>query len=135
MLIASNVKFNNTPLEYSEEEKTKGRKRRYNEIELERKQLAEEEYNHEIHEQRYKRLMHLLNKSKFYSSFLVNKIEKGKDVKKKGKPFINNENVPPSNKRQKIASGKYNIQEYIFPEVSNEKKIFEFLSQFVISFK
>lgn len=117
-----------------EEEKAKGRKRRYNEIEVERKQLMEEEYNREIHEQRYKRLMNLLNKSKFYSSFLVNKIKKGKDVKKRGRP-INNENVPPSNKKtNRHDIENYNIQEYISPEVSNGKK-FKFLSQFVILFK
>lgn len=118
-----------------EEEKAKGRKRRYKEIEVKRKQLMEEEYNREIHEQRYKRLMNLLNKSKFYSSFLINKIKKGKDVKKRGRPIINNENVPPSNKKtSRHDIENYNIQEYISPEVSNRKK-FKFLSQFVILFK
>jgi len=130
MSIVNNVKFNNTPLE---DEKTKTRKRRYNESELEKKQLEEEEYNREIHEQRYKRLMHLLNKSQFYSEFLVNKIEKRKNVKKRGKSTINNENIPPNKKTKRANLEKYNIQEYIAPEVSNKKK-FKFCPQFVISF-
>lgn len=103
-----------------EEAKTKARKRRYNEIELEKKQLEEEEYNREIHEQRYKRLMHLLNKSQFYSSFLINKIEKKKNVRKRGKPTNNNENISPNKKTKKADLKKYDIRKYIAPEVSNK---------------
>lgn len=119
MSIVNNVKFNNTSLKAK---RTKGRKRHYNEIELEKKRLEEEEYNREIHEQRYKRLMHLLNKSKFYSSFLVNKIETKKNVRKRGKPTINNENIPPNKTRRDLE--KYNIQEYISPEVSKKNSNF-----------
>lgn len=74
-LIADDVKFNNTL-----KEKKKPIKRRRNEIELEKKRLIEEEYNNEAHEQRYKWLMHLL-KSKFYSSYLINKIEDSRKKK------------------------------------------------------
>lgn len=109
------------------QEEKKVIRKRLRESEFESKQLAEEEYNREIHEQRYKRLMHLLNKSQFYSSFLVNKIGKQRNIKKGGRAPVNNENIPPSNKRKSIRkqtdSKKYNVQEYIFPEVSNEKNI------------
>lgn len=74
-LIADDVKFNNTL-----KEKKKPIKRRRNEIKLEKKRLIEEEYNNEAHEQRYKWLMHLL-KSKFYSSYLINKIEDSRKKK------------------------------------------------------
>lgn len=74
-LIADDVKFNNTL-----KEKKKPIKRRRNEIELEKKRLIEEEYNNEAHEQRYKWLMHLF-KSKFYSSYLINKIEDSRKKK------------------------------------------------------
>ncbi|XP_072747116.1 lymphoid-specific helicase [Anoplolepis gracilipes] len=118
MPIANNVKFNNMPLE-KERKEPKKKKRQYNEIELENKH--KEECNKEIREQRYKQLMHLLKASKFYSSFLINKLEKAKKVKKKDKPSVNNENVPPSNERIKKANlEKYNIQEYISPEIRNE---------------
>ncbi|XP_011256521.1 lymphoid-specific helicase [Camponotus floridanus] len=117
MSLVNNVNFDNTPLE---EEKKKTRKRRYNESELEKKQLEEKEYNREMHEQRYKRLMHLLNKSQFYSKFLVTKIEKRKNVKKRGKSTINNENIPPSKKTKRADLEKYDIQEYIAPEIKKQ---------------
>lgn len=99
--------------------KTKSR----NSIDIEIKRKQEEEYNNEVREQRYKGLMHLLHKSKFYSSYLMNKIEDDKDkTKKRGRRKrkhspVNNENVPPAKKNKGVE--KYNIQEYISTEVSN----------------
>lgn len=113
-MIASDVKFNNGPLE---EEKPKSRK---SVTELQKKQ--EEEYNNEAHEQRYKRLMHLLNKSQFYSSYLLNKVEsnKKKKVTRKNKiPSINDENIPPKAKKKRVVEN-YNIEEYISKEVSSK---------------
>lgn len=126
LLIASDVKFNNSPLE--EDKKSKYHKN-YNKTELKKKR-DEEEYDNEVKIQRHKRLMHLLNKSKFYSSYLMNKIEdKSKENKskekrttrKKNKFLINDENVAPVKKKSKKGDvEKYNIQEYISTEVSNE---------------
>ena len=48
-------------------------KRRKLEEEREKKRLAEEEYNREVSERRYKRLMHLLDKSQFYANLIVKK--------------------------------------------------------------
>lgn len=134
-MIANDVKFNNTPLD---EEKPKKFKRNRSEAEL-KKQLAEEEYNYKAHEQRYKRLMHLLNKSQFYSSYLVKKIEnKNKKEKvthrgrKRKHPPINNENVSPKKKKNRVDIEKYNIQEYISMEVNN--KIWTFFIMWIILF-
>lgn len=104
----------------------KPRKRRINEIELEQRQLAEEEYNNEVSEQRYKQLMHLLNKSKFYSNYLREKIESKKEqgTKKKNKrPPVNDENVPPTKKKKRKEEAdvqKHNEQEYVSTEVSSK---------------
>lgn len=120
-LIASDVKFNNSPLE---EEKVKKTRTRKNSIDIELKRKQEEEYNNEVCEQRYKQLMHLLHKSKFYSSYLINKIkddeskEKKVGRKRKHSP-VNNENIPPAKKTSKKMVKTYNIQEYISTEVSN----------------
>lgn len=104
------------------------KKKRKNEKEIELEKKQEEEYNNEVHEQRYKRLMHLLRKSKFFSSYLINKIEgveskNGEITKKRKRAPVNDENVSPLLKKKKIKTnnvGKYNIQEYISTEVSNE---------------
>ncbi|XP_067214834.1 lymphoid-specific helicase-like isoform X2 [Linepithema humile] len=63
--------------------------------------------------------MHLLNQSKFYSSYLKDKINeprkepsKAVSPKKKKRRFVNNENVPPK-KLSKVDSGKYNMQVYL----------------------
>jgi len=102
------------------EENPRKRKRKSNEIEL-----VEEEYNKEAHEQRYKRLIHLLNKSKFYSTYLINKIEdknKKERIPRKRLPPINNENISPTKKKEKKEKDveKYNLQEYISTEVNSK---------------
>ncbi|KAL6256821.1 hypothetical protein P5V15_011760 [Pogonomyrmex californicus] len=120
--LIAGVKFNNTPLE----EKKKEPKRR-SKAEFKKKKLVDEKYNEELHEQRYKRLMHLLNKSKFYSSYLINKIEDDKNkkertIRKRVKNLpINDENVSPVKKRIiKADIEKYNIQEYISAEIKQQ---------------
>lgn len=108
------MKFSNAPLE--EEKKEKKGKRTISKSELESKQLAEEEYQRELHEQRYKRLMHLLNQSKFYSNYLKNKLNKPKSKavssKKRKRNLVNNENEPPK-KLSKIDSEKYDVKVYL----------------------
>lgn len=116
-----------------------------NSSEIELKKKEEEEYNNEVNEQRYKRLMHLLNKSKFYSSYLINKIEDDKDKNKKNEkaPKKNNykqkrsitendENISPENKKRKVSGRKRNIQEYISTKVSTR---FGFLDNTQTRFK
>ncbi|XP_033231272.1 lymphocyte-specific helicase-like [Belonocnema kinseyi] len=51
----------------------KEEKRRKLEEEREKRRLAEEEYNREVSERRYKRLMHLLDKSQFYANLILKK--------------------------------------------------------------
>lgn len=80
-----------------------------------------------LHEQRYKRLMHLLSKSQFYSSYLVNKIEKCIEkeqiTKKKNKVIVeNDENKPPKKKSLKKANLRnYKMQKYISKDVSSKE--------------
>lgn len=122
-MIATDVKFNNTP--FVKEKNSKKRKRSSSQNELQNK---EEEYDNELREQRYKMLMHLLNKSKFYSSYLINKFEddKNKNKKKRGRKKcnspINDENVPPKRKNKKMTKNeeKSKMQEYISTEVSSK---------------
>lgn len=121
-LIVSDVKFNNGPLEVEEVKKTRIRK---NSIDIELKRKQEEEYNTEVREQRYKRLMHLLHRSKFYSSYLKSKIKddtnkKKKVVRKRKHSPVNDENIPPIKKKSRKVVEEYNIQEYISTEVSNK---------------
>ncbi|XP_012054307.1 PREDICTED: lymphoid-specific helicase-like, partial [Atta cephalotes] len=135
LIAPSDVKFNNGPLE----EVKKPIKRRRNSSEIELKKKEEEEYNKEANEQRYKHLMHLLNKSKFYSSYLINKIDdkdknknnKNEKVAKKNHyKFVpqkkstieNDENISPVKKKKKASGKKYNIQEYISTEITRQVK-------------
>lgn len=125
MIVPNDVKFNNGPLE---EEKRKVKKRRIpNKAALIKKRLEEEKYNKEAHEQRYKRLIHLLNKSQFFSSYLINKIEDKEETKNiKRRNVFNDENVPPKKQKvNRIDIEKYNIQEYISTEVSSKIWILE----------
>ena len=69
----------------------KEERKRKREWETLQKQLADEEYEREAQEQRYKSLMHLLDQSQFYSNYIMKKIddsaEKNKenaDLKRKG---------------------------------------------------
>ncbi|XP_076749055.1 lymphoid-specific helicase [Xylocopa sonorina] len=91
----------------SEEIVIQQKKRKREEL-REQKRLAEEKYNQELQEQQYKRLMHLLNRSKFYSSYIVGKINNNLDkdtykVKRKyeRKPILNDENTPPQKRKQR----------------------------------
>ncbi|XP_060815340.1 lymphoid-specific helicase-like isoform X2 [Bombus pascuorum] len=122
--IVDNVKFNNEPLE---ESKINQKKRKRQE-KVENKQLDEEEYNQQIQEQQYKRLMHLLSRSKFYASFIVSKIDKSleKNVSKSNKSTKKDvkkieyadENIAPHDKGKKRNN---NTQKYISKDV--QKKI------------
>lgn len=127
--IVDNVKFNNEPLE---EFKINQKKRKRQE-KAENKQLAEEEYNQQIQEQQYKRLMHLLSKSKFYASFIVSKIDKSleknaskpnKSTKKNGKKIeYANENIAPHDKGKKRNN---NTQKYISKDVNKYSNTYNY---------
>ncbi|XP_043525884.1 lymphoid-specific helicase-like [Frieseomelitta varia] len=122
--IVDNVKFNNEPLEKITVITRKKRKREDDES----KRLAEEKYNQENQEQQYKRLMHLLHKSKFYSSYIVSKIDKSfnNEVNKYNRTTKRNtkeaeyadENISPQDKTKK---NKKNIEEYLSEDI--QKKI------------
>lgn len=82
-------------------EESEEKKRKRDEAK-ELKRIAEEQYNKELQEQQYKRLMHLVNKSKFYSSYIVDKINNGLVIKpnnrsshEENKENYNNGNVVP----------------------------------------
>ncbi|KAG7197970.1 hypothetical protein KM043_016202 [Ampulex compressa] len=129
--IVSDVKFSSSPLQ---EEKKGSKRKRQDAAKLENKRLAEEEYNKQIHEQRYKRLMHLLNRSQFYSSYLIDKIngtpKKETSRTKRGeknKIQVVDENMPPVTKAKqaKRLGQEYDIREYISSDVKkvlNSKK-------------
>lgn len=128
--IVDNVKFNNEPLE---ESKINQKKRKRQE-KAENKQLAEEEYNQQIQEQQYKRLMHLLNRSKFYASFIVSKIDKSlekdasksnKSTKRDGKKIqYANENIAPHDKGKKRNN---NTQKYISKDVNKRSSTYNYM--------
>ncbi|XP_032682123.1 lymphoid-specific helicase-like [Odontomachus brunneus] len=125
VLIVHDVKFKNIPL--TEKKKLIGKKRRYNEIESEKRRLAEEEHKKEVDEQRYKLFMHLLNKSKFYSSYIFTKIdksiEKEKAIRKKKDENMDKENKGPSkNKNKKANLEKCDIRKYIPANIKAKPK-------------
>lgn len=106
-IIGTDVKFINEPLK-SDIVKKK-RRREKDESEL----LAEEQYIQEMQEQQYKRLMHLLNKSKFFSNYIVNKIDgtakKGanktvtkKVEKRSGSTILEDKKIKGKEKRNRI---------------------------------
>lgn len=116
-----NVKFNNEPLETSiiNERKRKLQEKAKN------RQLAEEKYNLEVQEQQYKRLMHLLSRSKFYASYIVNKIDNSleKDINKANKAIkrdIKKVNSIDENKlpQEKEKKKNRNLGKYISKNVN-----------------
>ncbi|KZC14635.1 Lymphocyte-specific helicase [Dufourea novaeangliae] len=119
--IVKDVKFNNEPLK----EEIPQKKRKRTEAEIEANRLAEKQYNDELQEQQYKRLMHLLNKSKFFSSYIMKKINSNMEKKddnevKAGRLKKNDngdENTQPKEKKKKSE----NIRNYISKDV--QKKI------------
>ncbi|KAI4497049.1 hypothetical protein M0802_007795 [Mischocyttarus mexicanus] len=113
-----------------DEFEVQGRKRKRNEEnpeELERKRLAREKYDKELHEQRYKRLMHLLSQSKFYADYLGSKIS---PISLEGMIDNNNveeevsvtkENTPPQKKKKKNnKKASYDIRQYVTTKDSNK---------------
>lgn len=107
----------------SEFERERKRKR---EEEAEQKRIRDEEYYEKLHEQRYKRLMHLLDKSQFYADFLMKKIsqpppQKLRIINDENKaPTPVDENKPPQRKRE-VNSQKYDIRRYISPKIEKKK--------------
>ncbi|XP_066590003.1 lymphocyte-specific helicase-like isoform X2 [Prorops nasuta] len=94
--------------------------------EIEKKHQEEEDYIKELHEQRYKRLLHLLNRSKFFSNYLKDKIKLPEKSKRKLiKKEIQDENISPPKKRAKSNRGlklKYDIREYIEEKSTSNSK-------------
>ncbi|XP_046824794.1 lymphoid-specific helicase-like [Vespa crabro] len=122
--IADQVKFNNSVIE---DDIKKEKKRRRDEINIEEKRIAQEEYNKILHEQRYKRLMHLLNQSQFYANYLMKKItptssQEIKNKKDERNGILNiNENIPPQKKGRKKNTQEYDIKQYFSPKM--EKRV------------
>ena len=121
--ITDPTKLTNEPLQ---ENVVIGKKRgRQYDLESENiKKEKDEEYNREVQEQQYKRLMHLLNRSQFYAKYIVNKINSNaeKDTRKGAKKTnATDENTPPQDKGKKKVPQNYDIQNYITDDV--RKKI------------
>ncbi|XP_043673998.1 lymphoid-specific helicase-like isoform X4 [Vespula pensylvanica] len=116
-IIADHSKLDDKVLE---DNVTNEKKRRRDEIN-EEKRIAQEEYNKTLHEQRYKRLMHLLTQSQFYSNYLMEKITSTSSQEIKDEKKATNENLPPKKKEKKKNTREYDIRQYISPKM--EKKI------------
>ncbi|XP_017879954.1 lymphoid-specific helicase-like [Ceratina calcarata] len=109
---------------------TNNEKKRKREETKESKQIAEEKYIQDLQEQQYKRLMHLLNRSKFYSSYIVDKINNGlaKETNAKTSEEDNKENYNDGNMPSRLKGNKQvnkvknhiskNVQEKIHNETS-----------------
>ncbi|XP_017755570.1 PREDICTED: lymphoid-specific helicase-like [Eufriesea mexicana] len=120
--IVNDIKFSNEP---SNDAKIAEKKRKRKE-KAESKRLADEKYNHIVQEQQYKRLMHLLNRSKFYASYIVNKINnslvKDAEVIKRNEKELDSidENTPPQEIEKKKS---HNSQTYISKDVKRKVHI------------
>lgn len=84
---------------------TNEEKKRKRQEEREYKKVAEEEYNRELSEQRYKRLMHLLDKSQFYANLILGK----KDISAKLPNSPNLQVKNNSSNKRKATKHKPNI--------------------------
>ena len=110
--IGEGIKFVDPKLIEEEKQRiSEERIKRRREEQIEKK-LAQEAYEKEIQEKQYKRLMHLLSKSKAFSNFILTKFEKGV-TKNKGKnnpkSKDNDEEKecgPPPAKRGRLANSK-----------------------------
>lgn len=111
--------------------KQEKKRKRQDEEEIEQKRIAQEKYDKELHEQRYKRLMHLLNRSQFYANFLTKKISQASSEEIKAnsdeEKVTSDENISPWKKGKKKNVGGYDIRQYIMPKT--EKKIASSRSQ------
>lgn len=108
-----NVELNNN--------KALERKRKRGEY-IRKKQLDEEKYNEQIQEQQYKRLMHLLNRSKFYASYIVGKINsnlKNETENEEDKENDGGENVPLQQKRKK-QNDRSHISKHVQEKIQSE---------------
>lgn len=114
----NNVKFNNEPLETA----TISERKRKLQEKAKNRQLAEEKYNLEVQEQQYKRLMHLLSRSKFYASYIVNKIDNSleKNINKANKAIkrdIKKVNSIDENQEKEKKKNR-NLEKYISKNVN-----------------
>lgn len=113
-------------------------KKRKRDEQLENKRLLQEEYNRELQEQQYKRLMHLLNRSKFYASYIVGKIgdstkEKGNKVAKRDvKDVATDENTPPQERKKKKVGQNYDIRNYISEDTHQE--VHRYCDSYIVCF-
>ncbi|XP_054016394.1 lymphoid-specific helicase-like [Hylaeus anthracinus] len=122
--LADDVIISNEPLKENVQEP----KKRKRQIDSESKQLKDEEYHRELQEQQYKRLMHLLNRSKFYSSYIINKIN---DTSKENDRNVNNKQAAAADGVSPEAKDKkrnYNKQNRI--SVNVQRKIVSKRSRF-----
>ena len=110
----------------AKKKKMKEERKRKREHEAKQKQIADEEYDHELREHRYKSLMHLLDQSKFYANFIMKKIDDSVEQKleggkvRRGRKTANpNKNLKDSPQKNKKAanSKKPDLREYVSVDV------------------
>ncbi|KAK0095183.1 hypothetical protein PV326_009030 [Microctonus aethiopoides] len=122
-LICNNdIKFGDIPVESDAELE----KKKKNQARIEAKRQADAEYDSEKKEQTYKRLMHLVSKSKFYSKYIIDKMNTSDNTNKKKKApkrkVENNKSdnsKPPLKRSKRVATKnkKYNLNEYISDDI------------------
>ena len=110
-------------------------------VEDEVKKKEELEFKKLQQEQTYKRLMHLLTKSQFYSKFISDKIstnpspapvsKKTRGIISKAKKGEDEIYTPKRSSRVRVQSKKYDLKNYVSPDVS---KIFYFQIFLTIKF-
>ncbi|XP_015597060.1 lymphoid-specific helicase [Cephus cinctus] len=124
--VSSNVKFKSIPM--AEQKQKKKRQKVVDQLELENKRIGEKEYEDGLTEQRYKCLMHLLDRSQFYSNYLIKKFDESQPfvTSKKGKkhlPTVPDENTAPQKKSKTVKknSQKYDIEKHIINDIKKKK--------------
>ncbi|XP_014609029.1 PREDICTED: lymphocyte-specific helicase-like [Polistes canadensis] len=96
--------------------------------ELKEKRIAQEKYDKELHEQRYKRLMHLLNQSQVYATCLLDKISfalsevKTDNEKEKKEISVTNENIPLQKKKKRNVKQEYDIRQFVTTKIKSTLK-------------
>ncbi|XP_033224714.1 lymphoid-specific helicase-like [Belonocnema kinseyi] len=110
-----------------EKEARKLERKRKREEEVALKQIADQEYDRELQEHRYKSLMHLLDQSQFYSNFIMKKIDDTADpklegAKKSGRPKANGNLLVSQQKSKKGAAKtkKEDLREYVSDDLKKK---------------
>ncbi|KAK0183283.1 hypothetical protein PV327_001338 [Microctonus hyperodae] len=97
----------------------------------EAKRQANVEFSKEKKEQTYKRLMHLLSKSNFYSNYIIDKMSNSDSTNKSRTPLkrkvennqSDNSKLPSKRSKRVVKkSTKYNLDEYISPDIQKKMR-------------